>query len=415
MNQFANLEKIGEGGYGDVYKAVDKTTGKMCALKRIKKIDQPALAEVEALERVKGHPNVANIQTYFIARGSLWVVTGFCEFGDLNRYVWEKRPDIGTRFRFMKQMSSAVSFLHDLGIAHRDLKPENVLIGRDGNAQPLAQLTDFGIAKLHCGNQMTFQFMTTCAGTAFFIAPEILLSEFGGLYTVKADVFSLGVIFKALVFECGLPCGEGGSKYLVDCFIVDGQPVPYGQALVSNPNLHLTVAVDLLASPNARKLMDGMVHRHPDQRLSARAVHDELCRLTADDFRETTASSPQAASTASSETTTIKYTGAQLVNRLTATVRRIKPELLKSAEALCNVLAAEYSRADLIAMRQQLQILYVTIWMNASPVDKTKLQEYVVPVVQGLEKIIDGEKLSDTEAVRFAVGMLQCRPYLGLK
>ena len=410
MEKFANLKKIGEGGFGEVYKATEKLTGKTCALKRIKEINQSALDEVEALQTVRNHPNIANIQSYFISHSSLWVVTGFCEGGDLNEYFWDKKPDVNVKFRFMKQMTSAVAFLHDKGVAHRDLKPENILIALDVNREPQVQLADFGIAKIHCGEQMTSQFMTTCAGTAFFIAPEVLNAARGGRYTNKADLFSLGVIFRALVFDVGLPCGEN-KKYLVACFIVEGNPIPYSQAMICNKNLEIKVPADLLESSSARQLIDGMLLRNETLRLSAKAVSEALSRMNPSDFLEKPSATAKRTATASPDSESAAASGGALLSRFTQTVRTVKPKQKQSddvspARRLTDLLL-QYPKKDLITIKQQILIVFITLCRNVSPVGKLKLQEWVLPVINGLEKLYRGERLGEEEAAKFAVGWLQ--------
>lgn len=410
MDKFANLEKIGEGAFGEVYKATHKLTGKTCALKRIKEIDQSALDEVEALQTVKDHPNIASIQSYFIARSSLWVVTRFCEGGDLNQYFWDKKPDVNVKFRFMKQMASAVAFLHDKGVAHRDLKPENILIALDEKNEPQVQLADFGIAKIHCGEQMTHQFMTTCAGTALFFAPEVLDTAVkGGRYTSKADVFSLGVIFRAMIFDAGLSCGEN-KKYLVACFFAEGNPIPYSQAMIGNRNLVIKVRADLLESSSARQLLDGMFLRNETSRLSAKAVSEALGRMRPSDFLPKPSATKQAA-TASPETESAATSGNELLSRFTQTVRTVKPTPKKSddvssARRLTDALHL-FSKEELSNIKHQILVLYTTLARNVSPAAKLQLQAWVLPVIGGLDKVYRGERLGDEEAVNFAVGWLQ--------
>merc|ERR1711971_1534034 len=91
----------------------------------------------------------------------------------------------------MKQLLSAVMYLHSLNIAHRDLKPENILFVSEEKTSWKVKITDFGLSRLlDCDEQQ----LTTMCGTPLFLAPEVLSSKKRGGYGFECDYWSLGVI-----------------------------------------------------------------------------------------------------------------------------------------------------------------------------------------------------------------------------
>ncbi|XP_054617285.1 serine/threonine-protein kinase pdik1l-B-like isoform X2 [Dunckerocampus dactyliophorus] len=129
---------------------------------------------------------------------ALWLVMEYCDGGDLNHYLLSRPPDAQRNHDVVQQLSSAVAFLHHLGIMHRDLKPDNVLVSIQPNG-PVFKVADFGLSKMSegrmDGNLTRKHFSSTC-GSDFYMAPEV----WGGLtYTAQADIFSLGVMFWAVL------------------------------------------------------------------------------------------------------------------------------------------------------------------------------------------------------------------------
>ncbi|OMJ28890.1 putative myosin light chain kinase [Smittium culicis] len=99
------------------------------------------------------------------------------------------------------QLLLGLNYLHEQGIVHRDIKPENILLsGYEGLDVKLA---DFGLAKI-VGEQ---SFMKTLCGTPMYVAPEVLKSRSGRVYSNKVDIWSLGVVLYICIF--GFPPFSG--------------------------------------------------------------------------------------------------------------------------------------------------------------------------------------------------------------
>ncbi|MBN3323707.1 STK35 kinase, partial [Atractosteus spatula] len=197
----------------------------------------------------------------------LWLVMEFCEEGDLNRYLLSRSPSAHLNRSIMIQLSSAVAFLHAHHIVHRDLKPDNVLVSHSTSG-PIIKVADFGLSRVtqSIGEVSQQCFSSTC-GSEFYMAPEV----WDGHYTAKADIFSLGVLFWAILerityFE------DTSGKELLGAYVCQGRRlVPIGEALHENPRLqfHIPLKVKRSISTELRTLLQDMLAVDPDQRPDA--------------------------------------------------------------------------------------------------------------------------------------------------
>ncbi|XP_062406657.1 serine/threonine-protein kinase pdik1l-B-like [Sardina pilchardus] len=214
---------------------------------------------------------------------ALWLVMEYCEGGDLNHFILSRPPDTERNHSVIKQLSSALTFLHGLGIVHRDLKPDNVLVQLTKKG-PVIKVADFGLSKmterLSEGDQTRPAFSSTC-GSDFYMAPEV----WAGLnYTAQADIFSMGVLFWA-VLERITFLEDGCTHEQLGAYFVRGRWLtPLGEALCQNPELQLAIpmkgkrAPPLPPPPNpaACALLRHMLTSDPDARPSAQQLEGYL-------------------------------------------------------------------------------------------------------------------------------------------
>jgi calcium-dependent protein kinase len=136
--------------------------------------------EVELLKSLD-HPNIIKIYETFKIKKRLAIVMELCSGGDLykrNPYTEAQAANI------VRQVLSAVAYLHDRNIIHRDIKYENIMFeSKDPNAQ--VKLIDFGLAKVYLDRPMTER-----VGTLYTMAPSVIR----GHYSSKADLWSVGVV-----------------------------------------------------------------------------------------------------------------------------------------------------------------------------------------------------------------------------
>nr|XP_014337741.1 PREDICTED: cyclin-dependent kinase 3 isoform X2 [Bos mutus] len=150
MDMFQKVEKIGEGTYGVVYKARNKETGQLVALKKIRLdletegVPSTAIREISLLKELK-HPNIVRLLDVVHSEKKLYLVFEFLS-QDLKKYM-DSTPASELPLHLVKsylfQLLQGVNFCHTHRVIHRDLKPQNLLISELGTIK----LADFGLAR----------------------------------------------------------------------------------------------------------------------------------------------------------------------------------------------------------------------------------------------------------------------------
>ncbi|CRG93685.1 calcium-dependent protein kinase 2, putative [Plasmodium gallinaceum] len=191
-------KKLGQGTYGCVYKGINKTTRQYYAIKgekkdRLKNINR-FFQEIEIMKKLD-HPNIVKLYETFEDDNFIFLVMELCSGKELFDSIIEQgsftEKNAAT---IMKQIFSAIFYLHSLNIVHRDIKPENFLFQSESK-DSLLKIIDFGLSKkLYEG-----EFTTTKAGTPYYVAPQVL----EGKYDKKCDIWSSGIIMYTLL--CGYP------------------------------------------------------------------------------------------------------------------------------------------------------------------------------------------------------------------
>jgi len=210
-------EKLGAGGFGEVYRAYDPERSREVAFKRIflHRIYDPeqraflatsARLELEAAARVR-HPGVVRVFALGTEDGGgMYVVQELVEGRSLRQVMdRDTDPESATVMSVLAEIAHALDALHEAGVVHRDLKPENVIVRGDGT--PV--LIDFGIA--HVAASKAGQDAELVAGTLEYMAPEQMQ---GRKVDGRADLYALGVIaFEWLTGVRPLhPAGDGFSE-----------------------------------------------------------------------------------------------------------------------------------------------------------------------------------------------------------
>ncbi|PON42865.1 Mitogen-activated protein kinase kinase kinase [Parasponia andersonii] len=197
-NNFDPANKIGEGGFGSVYKGI-LSDGPVIAVKQLSSKSKQGNREfVTEIGMISGmeHPNLVKLYGCCIEGNQLLLVYEYMENNCLARALFETsnpKLDWATRFNICVGIAKGLCFLHEgsaLKIVHRDIKPTNVLLDRDLNAK----ISDFGLAKLN--EEENTHISTRVAGTIGYMAPEYAL---WGYLTEKADVYSFGVVALEIV------------------------------------------------------------------------------------------------------------------------------------------------------------------------------------------------------------------------
>ncbi len=192
MERYQKLEKIGEGSYGVVYKAKDRVTNKIIALKRIRLeaedegIPSTAIREISLLKELR-HPNIVRLYDVVHTDRKLALVFEYLD-QDLKKYldVSEGGLEPFVVKSFLYQLITGVAYCHHHRVLHRDLKPQNLLINREGELK----LADFGLARAFC---IPVRSYTHEVVTLWYRPPDVLLGS--TKYSTQVDIWSIGCIF----------------------------------------------------------------------------------------------------------------------------------------------------------------------------------------------------------------------------
>lgn len=249
IGRYEIREKIGSGGMGDVYLAVDTELDRLVALKilhaeiasddgRVRRFVQEAKA-ASALN----HPNILTVYEIGSFEDTRFIATEYIKGDTLFQQLVRQRMSFISALEVAIQIASALNAAHGAGIVHRDIKPENVMIRPDG----LVKLLDFGIAKLSESKPLDLGFDTgenaptamkapatipgMIIGSANYMSPEQAL---GKEVDARSDLFSFGnVLYEMLA---GKMAFDGENAMDVIGAILHKEPRPLTQLLPDLPD-----------------------------------------------------------------------------------------------------------------------------------------------------------------------------------
>jgi len=294
VDVYEKLHKIDEGTYGVVYKARERKTGDVVALKQVKLLTVKEGFPVTALREINvllslSHPNIINVREMVVGNSmdKIFMVMDFMEHDLKGLMHAMKVPFTASEVkRLMLDLTSAIEYCHEHWVLHRDLKTSNLLMNNRG----MVMVCDFGLARKYGDPLKPY---TNMVVTLWYRPPELLLG--GKTYGPALDMWSLGCIFAELVLRQPLLPGRGEFDQIDRIFKLLGTPnesiwpgcqqLPHFKkfSFKNQPFNHLSdkfktgpsfTAGGTGLSSEGVKLMDSMLCLNPDRRITAREALD---------------------------------------------------------------------------------------------------------------------------------------------
>jgi serine/threonine protein kinase len=251
------LRRLGAGGMGHVYLALDTRLGRHAALKFLSprlKDDPEMLARLQQEARTASslnHPNILTIYDIAEAAGEPFIASEFVEGTTLRHALERNLVEPAAAVDIALQVTSALIAAHDAGIVHRDLKPANIMLRPDG----LVKVIDFGLAKFAAGGYMppSYEPVTTpgaIAGTVQYMSPEQARGE---PLDHRTDIWSLGVILYEMLSRRHPFEGDTESHIIVAILDHPAPPLKttggiFERALAKDPAKRYQSAADFQAA-----------------------------------------------------------------------------------------------------------------------------------------------------------------------
>lgn len=286
VEEFQCLNRIEEGTYGVVYRAKDKRSDEVVALKRLKMEKEKEGFPITSLREIntllKGqHPNIVTVREIVVGSNmdKIFIVMDYVEH-DLKSLIetmkHKKQVFLPGEVKcLIQQLIRAVAHLHDNWILHRDLKTSNLLLSHKG----ILKVGDFGLAREYGSPLKEY---TSIVVTLWYRAPELLLGC--KEYSTPIDVWSVGCIFAELLAMTALFPGKSEVDQLNRIFKDLGTPnervwpgydqLPYVKKMTFTdyPVSQLRKKFATLTSELGLSLLQGLLTYDPKQRLTAEAA-----------------------------------------------------------------------------------------------------------------------------------------------
>jgi serine/threonine-protein kinase len=246
-------QKLGEGGFGEVWLGEHKKTGEQRVYKfcyeaeRLRSLQREITLFRLLKEELGLREDIVRILDWNLDEAPYFIELAYVDGGSLVDWA-ESQGGIGEvpladRLEIVAQVATALAAAHSVGVLHKDIKPGNVLMTRDSEGRPKAVLTDFGIGLVTDTQRLAAKGITvlglteldaatgtaSTAGTQLYMAPELMT---GQPSTIQADIYALGsMLYQMVVGDLDRPVAQGWQRQVEDELLrediavsIDGDP-----------------------------------------------------------------------------------------------------------------------------------------------------------------------------------------------
>lgn len=260
IGSYKILNKIGEGGMADIFKALQPALKRNVVIKKLKDPNREIIARFKKEALISAsftQENVLAIYDFIYANRSYYLVMEYVDGEDL-RTIIDHMPPLPVHIAVLiaLEIAHGLEYTHNQNIIHRDIKPSNILISHEGNVK----LIDFGVAKDDTNTQLTVTGLIV--GTPSYMSPE---QAHGDALSPQSDLYALGILLYEML--TGLKPFYGSNNTEILAKIVRSKYTPAHRI---NPEISLRL----------RRVMRKMLKkdRHKRYRNAAALIHDlEKC------------------------------------------------------------------------------------------------------------------------------------------
>ena len=267
VSHYKILEKIGEGGMGEIFLAEDTKLQRRVALKFLpadltkdKSRKQRFIQEARAAASME-HPNIAAIYDIDEVDGRTFIAMEFVRGESLREAIRKGRLGVRRTLELGSQMADGLAKAHERGVIHRDLKPDNVLLSEDG----FAKIIDFGLAKLgepfsrsdgdagtataeHEAETLVKTQEGLVLGTIAYMSPEQARAN---PVDARTDIFSLGVVIQEMLTGQA-PFNRGNVAETLSAILKESPPALPAEVTGTAPELQPVLRKALAKDPDSR-------------------------------------------------------------------------------------------------------------------------------------------------------------------
>jgi serine/threonine-protein kinase len=259
IGRYEILGRIGAGGMGVLYRALDPGIGREVAIKQLKSSDDALLERFEKEARAAGrlnHPNIVTVYDVGLDKSGPFIAMEFVPGKTLAQLIKTRvELPLDRRLALMTQLCDGLSYAHDAGIVHRDIKPANLMV-HDQSRQ--LKILDFGIAR------MTDSTATRggTPGTPSYMSPEQIQ---GTVLDRRSDIFAVGLVLYELL--CWRRAFAGDDTMVILQQVLHGSPVPLDE-------------IDPSIAPDLIEAVEKSIQKQPERRYQhLNALRNVLVRV----------------------------------------------------------------------------------------------------------------------------------------